>query len=264
MTEDMKVLFEEGVLFEGCDWYLMDYDRIAEEAAVRPTLFMDTFTRSIGDIPLKGLYNIDAVQLAVWGGELAHLIEDLDAYLDSGYTVCILAGTEKAGRALTSDLVGKGYNADYAADLPALTPKKIYVLPAACPRALSTRRSNWRYSPTDGWAASLKKRRKTKQKSDPIRSLADLTPGDYVVHVTHGIGVFEGIIKREIHGVVKDYIKIRYGRHRYALCAGHPAGSGVQVHRRRRGRRRPAQQAQLRRVEQDQGPGQEGCGGYGR
>ena len=35
MTEDMKVLFEEGVLFEGCDRYLMDYDRIAEEAAVR-------------------------------------------------------------------------------------------------------------------------------------------------------------------------------------------------------------------------------------
>lgn len=131
MTEDMKVLFEEGVLFEGCDRYLMDYDRIAEEAAVRPTLFMDTFTRSIGDIPLKGLYNIDAVQLAVWGGELAHLTEDLDAYLDSGYTVCILAGTEKAGRALTSDLVGKGYNADYAADLPALTPKKIYVLPGS-------------------------------------------------------------------------------------------------------------------------------------
>ena len=31
-----------------------------------------------------------------------------------------------------------------------------------------------------------------------------------MVHVTHGIGVFEGIIKREIHGVVKDYIKIRY------------------------------------------------------
>ena len=50
---------------------------------MRPTLFMDTFTRSIGDIPLKGLYNIDAVQLAVWGGELAHLTEDLDAYLDS-------------------------------------------------------------------------------------------------------------------------------------------------------------------------------------
>ena len=210
MTEDMKVLFEEGVLFEGCDRYLMDYDRIAEEAAVRPTLFMDTFTRSIGDIPLKGLYNIDAVQLAVWGGELAHLTEDLDAYLDSGYTVCILAGTEKAGRALTSDLVGKGYNADYAADLPALTPKKVYVLPGSLSAGFEYPEIRLAVFTHGRVGASLKKRRKTKQKSDPIRSLADLTPGDYVVHVTHGIGVFEGIIKREIHGVVKDYIKIRY------------------------------------------------------
>lgn len=210
MTEDMKVLFEEGVLFEGCDRYLMDYGRIAKEAAVRPTLFMDTFTRSIGDIPLKGLYNIDAVQLAVWGGELAHLTEDLDAYLDSSYTVCILAGTEKAGRALTSDLVGKGYNADYAADLPALTPKKVYVLPGSLSAGFEYPEIKLAVFTHGRVGASLKKHRKTKQKSDPIRSLADLTPGDYVVHVTHGIGVFEGIIKREIHGVVKDYIKIRY------------------------------------------------------
>ena len=210
MTEDMKILFEEGVLFEGCDRYLMDYDCIAEEAALHPTLFLDTFTRSIGDIPLKELYNIDAVQLAVWGGELAHLTEDLDAYLDSGYTICILAGTEKAGRALTSDLVGKGYNADYAADLPALTPKKVYVLPGSLSAGFEYPEIKLAVFTHGRVGASLKKRRKAKQKSDPIRSLADLTPGDYVVHVTHGIGVFEGIIKREIHGVVKDYIKIRY------------------------------------------------------
>lgn len=31
-----------------------------------------------------------------------------------------------------------------------------------------------------------------------------------VVHVAHGIGIFEGIVKQEIGGVTKDYIKIRY------------------------------------------------------
>ena len=37
-----------------------------------------------------------------------------------------------------------------------------------------------------------------------------MTRGDYVVHAAHGIGVFEGIVKREVLGVPKDYIKIRY------------------------------------------------------
>ncbi len=42
--------------------------------------------------------------------------------------------------------------------------------------------------------------------------MAELTPGDYVVHITHGIGIYEGIHKLEIQGLVKDYIKIRYDK----------------------------------------------------
>ena len=34
--------------------------------------------------------------------------------------------------------------------------------------------------------------------------------GDYVVHVSHGIGIFDGIHKLDLHGIVKDYIKIKY------------------------------------------------------
>lgn len=209
-TEDMKQLFEEGVLFEGCDRYCMDYDLLAQEVQQRPTLFMDTFTRSIGDIPLKGLYRFDAVQLAVWGGELSHLTEDLDAYIESGYTVCIMAGTEKAARALAYDLAEKGYSAGYAEDFSLPAPRRVYVLPGSLSAGLEYPEIKLAIFTQGRVGAGLKKRRKRPQKSDPIRSLADLTPGDYVVHVTHGIGIFEGIIKREIHGVVKDYIKIRY------------------------------------------------------
>ena len=39
---------------------------------------------------------------------------------------------------------------------------------------------------------------------------ADLKPGDYVVHATHGIGQFIGIHTLVIDNVKKDYIKIRY------------------------------------------------------
>lgn len=42
-------------------------------------------------------------------------------------------------------------------------------------------------------------------KYSPIR-------GDYVVHSSHGIGVFEGIHKLDLHGVIKDYIKVRYAK----------------------------------------------------
>ena len=56
------------------------------------------------------------------------------------------------------------------------------------------------------------RRRRRKKEGQEIYSLSELTPGDYVVHNVHGIGVFSGIRKLDTHGVVKDYIKIDYAK----------------------------------------------------
>ena len=43
-----------------------------------------------------------------------------------------------------------------------------------------------------------------------MRNYTELKPGDYVVHVNHGIGRFEGIKTLENNGVKRDYITITY------------------------------------------------------
>lgn len=43
----------------------------------------------------------------------------------------------------------------------------------------------------------------------PSVSLEDLTPGDYVVHVDYGIGIFRGLKRLEINGL-KDFLMIEY------------------------------------------------------
>ena len=58
---------------------------------------------------------------------------------------------------------------------------------------------------------SRKKHKKVSAK-DAIHSLDELSPGDYIVHNVHGIGVFEGIHSLDIKGVKKDYIKISYAK----------------------------------------------------
>ena len=45
-----------------------------------------------------------------------------------------------------------------------------------------------------------------------MRSLDELSAGDYIVHNVHGIGVFDGIKTMDISGVRKDYIKISYAK----------------------------------------------------
>jgi len=62
--------------------------------------------------------------------------------------------------------------------------------------------------PRDG--INRKRRSGKVAKGEKIASYADLTPGDLVVHVNHGIGRYEGIKNLTSQGVSRDYIKIVY------------------------------------------------------
>ncbi len=56
---------------------------------------------------------------------------------------------------------------------------------------------------------TVKKPARPKNKN-ALSSLSDIAPGDYVVHQNHGIGLYAGIQRLDLHGVVKDYLKITY------------------------------------------------------
>jgi transcription-repair coupling factor (superfamily II helicase) len=43
-----------------------------------------------------------------------------------------------------------------------------------------------------------------------IMSFRDLTPGDYIVHEDHGIGVFESVDTKTVSGITRDYLHLRF------------------------------------------------------
>ena len=59
--------------------------------------------------------------------------------------------------------------------------------------------------------AQKRRRKKTRYEGQRIQSFSELSPGDFVVHENHGLGIYRGIEKVEVDRVVKDYIKIEYG-----------------------------------------------------
>jgi transcription-repair coupling factor (superfamily II helicase) len=50
----------------------------------------------------------------------------------------------------------------------------------------------------------------TKKESISVKELTGLNPGDYVVHIDHGIGRFGGLEKIEVNGKVQEAIKLVY------------------------------------------------------
>lgn len=43
-----------------------------------------------------------------------------------------------------------------------------------------------------------------------LKEIYDLQPGDYVVHIDHGIGIYEGLAKMDVNGVEQEVIKLKY------------------------------------------------------
>ncbi|MDR1219485.1 MAG: transcription-repair coupling factor [Treponema sp.] len=63
---------------------------------------------------------------------------------------------------------------------------------------------------TRGYSRSHAPRSLKTARSVAIDTFVDLTPGDYVVHINYGIGLFKGIDRIRALGHERDYIKIEY------------------------------------------------------
>ncbi len=61
-----------------------------------------------------------------------------------------------------------------------------------------------------GWRPPKVRRPPKKRPAPPESAYADLRPGDYVVHVDHGIGQFQGIVRRTLEGKTRDYLLVAY------------------------------------------------------
>ncbi|MDD5769341.1 MAG: CarD family transcriptional regulator [Candidatus Gracilibacteria bacterium] len=54
------------------------------------------------------------------------------------------------------------------------------------------------------------KKRVKKSLSENLDLLLQIKPGDFVVHIEHGIGIFKGIIYKELGKIKKEYLEIEY------------------------------------------------------
>ena len=210
--EDLKSYLAEGLLCKGLDKYSEDWDYALGKATELPSLFLDLFARGSYEVPTKTLVNMTAKQLSPWGGSVELLTEDLRALLDQGRTCAVLAGTQRAGEALAEDLRKAGLPAAWVEDPSTAAPGTVTVTSGTLSAGLELPDANFALI-THGRMSEVKRKKAKRDKnSKEISSLSELAPGDYVVHATHGIGLFEGIHKLEMNGITKDYIKVRYAK----------------------------------------------------
>jgi transcription-repair coupling factor (superfamily II helicase) len=212
MNEELKWLLDDGNLCKGIDKFMLNFDELCSFYEQNCAIYLDSLPRGSFDTPVCHLSNFVCQSFNVWSGTLTQLKEELFPLLKTNYSVVIMAGTSRAGKALAYDICEMGYDAVFYEKRPSeFIHGKVSVLTGTLSAGFQLNSCKFALMTLAKTNQSKKKHKKASSKN-AIHSLDELTVGDYIVHNVHGIGVFEGIHALDINDVHKDYIKIGYAK----------------------------------------------------
>lgn len=206
--EDITALLESGKLCpKSAKMRLSNTELYAH---FKNALYFENFPRTSYEIPLKELATFNFKRSTAWGGDINVLTEDIAYTLHVKGTVVILAGEQKTARVLTSELCDRNINATYIENTDETLPGGVFVLSGGLSSGFEIPMCKLCVITHRHIASEGKLVRRRHKDGKQINSLEELHRGDYVVHASHGIGIFEGINRITNAGVTKDYIKIKY------------------------------------------------------
>lgn len=214
VNEDIKAMFTDGTLTKGLDRYSLTFNDLLRIYEERKAIYLDNFPRGSFDTPVSDLISFTVVSQPPWNGALGVLLDDIRPALKSGFTIVITAGSPTAARNLSEALNDDGIPSVYFTVPPLdLLKHKVMVFPGVLNSGISyTNEKLLLISFAKSSTQKKLKKRSAFKAADAIESLEQLKRGDYVVHASYGIGIFEGITKMNVGGLIKDYIKINYDK----------------------------------------------------
>lgn len=166
------------------------------------------------EFEVRGSFSLQAKSVNPYNSSFELLTQDLKRLKRSGYRVVLLSGSKTRAKRLAEDLRDYNLSSYYSEDLTR------EVQPGEILTAYGYVAEGYEYpmlkftviSETDIFGKVKKKKKRKVYEGRKIQSFAELKPGDYVVHESHGLGIYQGIEKIEVDKIAKDYMKISYAK----------------------------------------------------
>lgn len=212
-SESMKQRLEKGYILPGQMRELFTCKEILGKLAGRRCISLVALDLKNPHLEIGTRLNIQSKTVNPYNNSFELLIKDLERYKKNGYQVILLSGSRTRAKRLADDLMAEGLNAFYSEDYDH------EVKPGEIMTGYGKIKKGYEYpmlkfvviSESDIFGGEKKKKkRKRIYEGEKIASFTDLNIGDYVVHESHGLGIYRGIEKIEVDKTEKDYIKIEY------------------------------------------------------
>jgi transcription-repair coupling factor (superfamily II helicase) len=212
MEEDVKTLLERGELDGSCGDLSRSFAQLNQVLENWPVAYLDSFTLSTYPTPPRCVLSLMAKQLPSFGASLETAVQDLSHYQSAGFGVLVLVSSEQ--RALNLQTLLREQKVTSGVEFsPKTLPKPGQIMLTVGGLSGGMEYPDLKLAVvTEGQAAPQKRPRHKKEATNrqKLKSYADLSPGDLVVHEHHGVGRYVGMVKMPADGIEKDYVKIAY------------------------------------------------------
>lgn len=153
------------------------------------------------------------ITLLSYHGQMEMLIKDIKEKKKNNYRILILSGTKARGQRLVNTLRDLEIESVYRDDVSDINRGEVVITYGSQLKGFEYPELKLCLIADKEVFGESKKKKKTRKKQkgvSKIKSFTELKPGDYVVHVNHGIGVFKGIEQLDVQGHKKDYLTLSY------------------------------------------------------
>ena len=214
LEEDVKTLLERGELDGACGALSRSYDQLCRRLEDFPFAYLDSFALSAYPAAPRCVLSLMAKQLPSFGASLETAVQDLSHYQSAGFSVLVLVSSEQRALNLQTLLREQKVKAGVDFALKALPrPGQILLTVGGLSGGMEYPGLKLAVI-TEGQSGGVRKRPRPVKKEatnrQKLKSYADLSPGDLVVHEHHGVGRYVGMVKMPADGIEKDYVKIAY------------------------------------------------------
>lgn len=215
-NENYSIFLQRGDILPSQGKLLLEKEELIDLLEEKINITMDAINKGGGFLSPIRKIEINSAILHHYQGQLDLLIEDILKKKKDGYRTVILSGTRVRGERLVSTLRERGIESSYRDNIESIALGEVVITFGnllkgfECPKYKTCVISD-----KEVFGEAKRKLSKSKSKSKgvaKIKSFAELKPGDYVVHVNHGIGVYKGIKQIEVSGHKRDYLDIVYDK----------------------------------------------------
>ncbi|MDA8335660.1 MAG: transcription-repair coupling factor [Peptococcaceae bacterium] len=210
-TESFTTILDEGRAMPGqLDTYLRWGETLASLTRHRSVACMG-LVRKVDFLKPENVVTVTARALGGFLGHAEVLTDEIRHWRRTGKVVVICAGTAARAGQIADSLRDRQIEA-VIADWPGLSlhPGHVVVAPVHYSGGFELPGLNLVVLTEAEVYGRRKVRRRTPSGEGQASRLDDLKAGDYVVHASHGIGRFRGIVQMEIGGMHRDYLLVQY------------------------------------------------------